>query len=376
MVIAYWFVLVFVVGAIVGSFLNVAIARLPLEKSLLWPDSRCGRCLQPVQWYDNLPLLSYLWLRGRCRSCGQCFSITYFLVELGTALGFVTFFYLEVVLNVHGWPTGPMEAQDFYPWQRWVGGAYHALLFSLLMVASVCDLNSREIPLQVTLTGTLLGLIGAVLMPWPWPQFGPAVPLPMPGQNPGFPWQAGRPILQGIYPWPVWGPLPGPLEPGSWQTGLATGIIGALVGTFLLRGIGFLFSTGLGREALGLGDADLMMMAGAFLGWQVIVVGFFLSVIPAIFFGITLLIARRDNSLPFGPSLSLGVLGTMLAWRWIGESPGIRLVFFWGTFLFWLVLGGAIFLFLMSFILRLFQEVPPSPPDDAQTPDETLQCNP
>jgi leader peptidase (prepilin peptidase)/N-methyltransferase len=168
MLIAYWFVLVFVLGAIVGSFLNVAIARLPLEKSLLWPGSRCGHCLQPVRWYDNLPLFSYLWLRGRCRRCGQTFSIAYFLVELGTALGFVALFYLEVVANVHGWPDNPnpiMQAQGFFPWVRWAGFIYHALLFSLLVVTSVCDLKSREIPLQVTLTGTFLGLIGAVLMP-------------------------------------------------------------------------------------------------------------------------------------------------------------------------------------------------------------------
>ena len=70
----------------------------------------------------------------------------------------------------------------------------------------------------------------------------------------------------------------------------------ALVGTFLLRGIGFVFSAGLGKEALGLGDADLMMMAGSFLGWQIVAVAFFLSVFPALVIGVTLLIVRRDNS--------------------------------------------------------------------------------
>src|SRR5438874_12131408 len=114
----YWLVLAFVLGAAIGSFVNVAAARLPLEKSLIWPGSRCGRCLQPVRWHDNLPLLSYLWLRGRCRSCGQSFSIAYFLVELATALGFCLVFYLEVLVNVHGWPTHApiMEGQGFFPW--------------------------------------------------------------------------------------------------------------------------------------------------------------------------------------------------------------------------------------------------------------------
>jgi leader peptidase (prepilin peptidase) / N-methyltransferase len=366
MLIAYWFVVVFLIGAVVGSFLNVAIARLPLEKSLLWPGSRCSSCLQAIHWYDNLPLLSYLWLRGRCRKCGQRFSAAYLLVELGTGLGFVALFYLEVVRNVHGWPANlpVMEAMGFFPPSRWVGFIYHAVLFSFLMVASVCDLKSREIPLQLTLTGTLLGLVGAVLLPWPWP-YSPAAagPLPLAGQSAAFAWQAGGPIEQGIYPWPVWGPLPAALAPGgNWQTGLATGLVGALVGTFLLRSVGFLFGTGLGKEALGLGDADLMMLAGAFLGWQVVVVAFFLSVVPALFFGIALLIARNDHSLPFGPSLSLGILGTMLGWRWIAAYPGVRVVFFWGAFLLGLVVAGAVFLFLISFALRLLKGAPAPTP--------------
>ena len=75
MLLAFWLIFVFLIGASVGSFLNVAIARLPLEKSLLWPNSRCGACLQSIRWYDNLPLISYLVLRGRCRTCGQHYSI-------------------------------------------------------------------------------------------------------------------------------------------------------------------------------------------------------------------------------------------------------------------------------------------------------------
>src|SRR5688500_3892673 len=98
----FWLAAVFLVGAAVGSFLNVCIYRLPLEKSILWPrESRCGHCLQPVRWRDNIPLLSYWLLGGRCRSCGQGFSPRYFFVELLTALGLVGLFYLEVELNVH-----------------------------------------------------------------------------------------------------------------------------------------------------------------------------------------------------------------------------------------------------------------------------------
>src|SRR2546421_9886469 len=97
-----WLLMVFLVGAVVGSFINVCVHRLPYEKSILWPlGSRCGSCLQPIKWYDNLPLVSYWVLRGRCRKCGAKFSVRYFIVELFTACGFVALLYLEIVLNVH-----------------------------------------------------------------------------------------------------------------------------------------------------------------------------------------------------------------------------------------------------------------------------------
>ena len=65
----------FVLGTIVGSLLNVCIHRLPLEKSIIWPGSRCSHCLQAIRWYDNVPLLSYVLLRGRCRTCGWLSSL-------------------------------------------------------------------------------------------------------------------------------------------------------------------------------------------------------------------------------------------------------------------------------------------------------------
>src|SRR5262245_48915096 len=89
----------FVIVAIVGSFLNVCVYRLPQEKSLWWPGSRCGNCLQPIRWYDNLPLLSYWWLSGHCRTCDAKFSVRYFLVELLTGLLFAGLFWLEVIEN-------------------------------------------------------------------------------------------------------------------------------------------------------------------------------------------------------------------------------------------------------------------------------------
>src|SRR5437773_12294419 len=125
----FWFVCLFVIGAAVGSFLNVCVYRLPYEKSLFWPGSHCGNCYQPVRWYDNLPLVSYWLLRGRCRTCGVKFSIRYFLVELGTALMFVGLFYAEIVENYLQVPYLAEEhkaiADGIIPWGAWVMFAYH-----------------------------------------------------------------------------------------------------------------------------------------------------------------------------------------------------------------------------------------------------------
>src|SRR5713101_3525927 len=97
------FVLLFVTGCAIGSWLNVCIYRLAWEKSILWPlKSYCANCYQPIKWYDNLPLISYLVLRGRCRTCGASFSCRYFLIELSTGLGFIGLFYLHAIRNIYG----------------------------------------------------------------------------------------------------------------------------------------------------------------------------------------------------------------------------------------------------------------------------------
>jgi leader peptidase (prepilin peptidase)/N-methyltransferase len=356
-----WLACTFILGVCVGSFLNVCVYRLPMEKSLLWPGSRCGHCLQPVHWYDNIPLISYIVLRGRCRMCGTRFSARYFVVELVTGLGFAGLFYLEVMENIHQWPATPLQRMyisfGLYPWQWWWVYGIHAVLFSFLLTASACDLDSRQIPLSLTTTGTVVGLICSGIIPWPWPRSLTDVDAVI---NPARPfanwWLMDARVPTGMYPWPVWGPLPDWLPAGSPQLGLVTGIAGALAGTFLVRAIAWLAQKGLGREALGLGDADLMMMAGAFLGWQPVILAFFLSAVPALVFAFVNVLVHRDSSLPFGPSLAASVVGTWLLWEWIG--PPFQIFFFWWQMLAGVAVVGGGFMLLMFFAMRPFRRAP------------------
>lgn len=347
---------VFVLGAIIGSFLNVCIARLPLEKSLLWPKgSRCGNCCRPVRPRDNIPLVSYWVLRGRCRDCGARFSIRYFFIELLTALGFVLLLYLIAVDNVHQLP-----GLEQMPWIAvpnatvWVYFAHHATLFSFLLVVAACDLDQREIPLSVTLTGTLAGLGFALCAAWPWPH--PPTPpfLLFPaGPNWTAPAAYREPPL-GLYSWPFWWPLPeGFGDGGNWQTGLAVALLGAAAGAILLRLVRMIFTAGLGIEALGLGDADLMMMAGAFLGWQPVVVAFFIAPLPALVFALVLRLGWGEQAIPFGPSLALALMLTCLHWTTFG--PAVAPMAWNGTLLLLMAGVGAVLMFVSGFIARLFR---------------------
>jgi leader peptidase (prepilin peptidase)/N-methyltransferase len=351
----FWIIFVFLIGAAIGSFLNVCIYRLPLEKSIIWPGSRCGHCLRPIRWKDNIPLLSYWLLGGRCRDCGKTFSIQYFAIELLTALGFVGLFYLLIIENIHGFPVlaGPDVASGDIPWQGWVIFGHHALLLCFLLVVAICDLKWRWIPLGVTMTGTVVGLIVTTCFPWPWP-YAPLLRPPRLLIWTEWLITAADTPVPGLSLWPVWYPLPSWLPPGSWQVGVVTGLAGALAGTMMLRWVRFICTKCMGLgEALGLGDADLMMMAGAFLGWQAVVVAFFLSAFPALIFSIIHLIRTGDRAVTFGPSLAASALATCLLW--LPLAPFVQVLFFNWFLLLILAGGGSALLILASLVIRLLR---------------------
>ena len=164
-----WCLGVFVLGISAGSFLQVAAVRLPFEKSLLWPGSHCMNCLRPIAWHDNIPILGWLMLRGRCRNCRASYSVRYLLVELFAGLGFLGMFVMEVVLDVRG--VGWWATYAFYlnsglvPGEAWLIWSAEAVLFSLLLAASLCDLEHQEMPLALPGRGLGWGCQGCGKQP-------------------------------------------------------------------------------------------------------------------------------------------------------------------------------------------------------------------
>jgi len=142
---AFPYIVTVLIGALVGSFLNVCIHRLPRHESLVWPASHCPACAIPIAPYDNIPIFSFLFLKGRCRVCKAPISLRYPLVETVNAVGY------GLIL----WWFGP----------SWAAAAY-AVLFSSLLVITFIDLSHQIIPDVITLPGIVLGLLcAATILP-------------------------------------------------------------------------------------------------------------------------------------------------------------------------------------------------------------------
>jgi leader peptidase (prepilin peptidase)/N-methyltransferase len=134
-------------GFAVGSFLNVCIYRLPQQGSILWPASHCPACKRELAWYENLPLVSWLALRGRCRTCGASISVEYPFVELLTAAIFFSGYF------IYGWT--PLLLSR--------------LLFACAMIVLFfIDLHHRILPNVITLPGIVLGFVFSLVMPPGW----------------------------------------------------------------------------------------------------------------------------------------------------------------------------------------------------------------
>ena len=209
-------VLVLVIGACVGSFLNVVIYRLPAGESVVTPRSPC-RCGKPIAWYDNIPVLSWFLLRGRCRHCGERFSIRYSLIEAGTALVFLGLW------HAGGWPVGLV----------WI------VFAGMMIPAAFIDLDTMEIPDRFSIGGFIIGMILSIAVP------------AIHGVE-----SSGVFFLDAIQ-------------------GATAGMLGAFVGSGLILWVALVAETILRKEAMGFGDVKLMGAIGAFCGWQGAVFAFF-----------------------------------------------------------------------------------------------------
>ena len=239
---------VFIVGSIVGSFLNVCIYRLPREKSIVSPRSHCPHCKKSIGWYDNVPFLSYLFLKGRCRFCHKRISFQYVLVEGITALAF-----LVVYLNF-----GLSGRSLIY-----------AGWFGALIAASFIDLEHQIIPDEISLGGLAVGLLVSVFYP---------------------------PLHQVSGWWPsLWRSAVGAFVGGG-----SIYLIG-LVGNFIFK-----------KESMGGGDVKLLAMIGSVLGWKMTLLTFFIAPFFGSVVGIILKIREGAEIIPYGPFLSLGSIVALL----------------------------------------------------------------
>jgi len=255
----------FVFGLIIGSFLNVCIYRLPRGESVVRPRSHCPHCGSVVAGYDNIPMVSYLLLRGRCRKCRARISPVYLLVELATGLLFL-FLYLELGLS--------LTLLKF------------AVFSALLLVLVVTDWQTRLLPDRVTFPGMALGLLLSLIVPV---DDGAAALLARMAGADGLPWQITSPL---------------------------DSILGAAAGGGLLYGLAEAYYRLRRREGLGLGDVKMMAMTGFFLGPKLVLLSiWFASVAGALLGGAFILISRKDwraFEIPFGAFLGVAAFATAL----------------------------------------------------------------
>ena len=250
----------FVVGLTIGSFLNVCIHRLPKGESIVHPRSRCPHCGQMIAAYDNVPVLSYLWLRGRCRHCRSRISPFYPLIELLTGLTFL--------LVYHLWGISPPAVKA-------------VLLASALIVLIFTDLRERLLPDRITFPSIAAGFLFALWLPL---EDGTAALLLR--------------LLGGTN-------LPAVL------LSIADALLGALLGAGLLFALGEIWYRLRRVEAMGLGDVKMMGMVGLFLGIKLTVLTLLLgSLLGSLLGGLFLLLAGKDTryELPFGTFLGVAAL--------------------------------------------------------------------
>ena len=247
-------VIVFWLGACIGSFINVVVYRLPAGLSVIRPRSRCPHCLHQLGNRENIPVLGWLWLRGRCRHCKSPISIRYPLVEAATGILFLlVFLTYDISIQTLGY---------------WTFGSW-------LLALSLIDLDTMILPNPLTKSGLIIGWVFQIFV--------------------GFFSQHSQ--VEVIHQ-------------------LMSGVVGAVLGIWLFDAINIVGSIIVGQPAMGGGDAKLAAMMGAWLGWKYLLLAGFLACALGAFVGggaIALKLLNRRQPMPFGPFLALGAIITVFA---------------------------------------------------------------
>lgn len=242
------YVFIFIFGSIVGSFLNVCIYRMPRGESIVLPPSRCPSCKKSIEWRDNIPFLSYILLKGKCRKCGDKISPRYFIVELITA---ITFLVLYVNFGIS--------------FRFWI---YSLVTFSLIIISFI-DLEFQVIPDTISIGGIFLGIAFSIILP----------------------------RLHYV---------------STWKASLLDSFLGVFVGGGLLYLTGILGKLAFKKDSMGGGDVKLLAMLGAFLGWKLAIFIFFLAPFFGAPVGIYSKFIKKEDLIPYGPFISLASFFVMI----------------------------------------------------------------
>ncbi len=257
------YILSFIFGSIVGSFLNVCIYRLPRNESIAYPGSHCPSCKKEIRPYNNIPILSYFILGGKCPECGSKIGATYPLVEIISGLLFVATI----------WAFGIGVQTLFY-----------LILFSALIVITFIDLEHLIIPNVITYPGIAAGILyNALRTDWTTTvehlsQF-----------SPGF---------QGFFE--LLGQVP-----------VLDSVFGTLLGGGVLLLIAYIYEAIKKRQGMGIGDVKLLAMIGAFFGWEGVLFVLFLGAILGSVVGVAIIISKKGDlkyAMPFGPFLAVSAI--------------------------------------------------------------------
>ncbi len=256
---------IFILGMIIGSFLNVCIYRIPKKISLLRPGSSCIHCNTTIAWYDNIPVFSYLFLKGKCRHCGHNISIRYPVVEIITGSIFWLLFHNIFIVN----------GESLYTY------SLYAIFCCLLIICSFIDLKLHIIPNEITYTGLILAPVASLLC------------LGLHNSNGSLKYFEG--------------------SGNQWINSFLASLMGIFIAAGLIFLCGVIGKIVFRKDAMGFGDVKLMGVIGGFLGWKLGVATFFLAPFLGLLFGIPKLFLKKEHVIPYGPFLSLAAFICILS---------------------------------------------------------------